>query len=152
MLPIKKILCPTDFSEPANAAVITANELALHFSAEIILIHVVSTTPVVPASPALTGVNDLQVLTEMENAAQETIAKDAERLLDNSLESHLMVINGNAADEIVRVAGEEKVDLIVISTHGLGGWRKFFFGSVTEKVAKLASCPVLLIQPTNKEE
>ena len=152
MLPIKKIICPTDFSESANEGIKAANELALHFSAEIILINVVSTIPIVPASPALTGVNDLQVLTEMEKAAQETIAKDAERLLDNSLESHLMVINGNAADEIARVAEEEKVDLIVISTHGLGGWRKFFFGSVTEKVAKLASCPVLLIQPPDKDE
>ena len=152
MLPIKKILCPTDFSEAANEGIKAANELALHFSAEIILINVVSTIPIVPASPALTGVNDLQVLTEMENAARETIAKDAERLLDNSLESHLMVIDGNAADEVARVAEEEKVDLIVISTHGLSGWRKFFFGSVTEKVAKLASCPVLLIQPPNKED
>lgn len=151
MLPIKNILCPTDFSEPANEGIKKANELASHFSARLILIHVVSTTPIVPASPALTGFHDLSALAELEKAARETIATDAKRLVDGNVESQLMVVNGNAADEITRVAEEEKVDLIVISTHGLSGWRKFFFGSVTEKVAKSTSIPVLLIHPPAEE-
>jgi len=152
MLPVKKILCPTDFSEPAKEGVKAANELALHFSAQIILIHVVSTTAIAAASPVLTGISDLSVLTELEKAARETIAVEAEKMLDSRLESQLVVVNGNAADQIARVAEEEKVDLIVIATHGHGGWRKFLFGSVTEKVAKLSPCPVLLIHsPAEKE-
>lgn len=152
MLPVKKILCPTDFSDPANEGLKTANELALHFSAQLIVVHVVSTIPGVPASTALTGFHELEALNELDRAAKETIASDAEKYVDNRVNSHLMVINGNAADEIARVAAEEKVDLIVIATHGHGGWRKFFFGSVTDKVAKLSTCPVLLIHGPEEEE
>lgn len=145
MLPVRKILCPTDFSDPANEGLKTANELALHFSAQLILMHVVSTIPVVPASPALTGYQDLSALNELEKAANETIAADAEKFIDSRVNSQLMVFNGNAADEIARVAEEEKVDLIVIATHGYGGWRKLFFGSVTDKVIRLSHRPILLI-------
>jgi nucleotide-binding universal stress UspA family protein len=152
MLPVKKILCPTDFSQPANEGLKTANELALHFSAQLMVLHVVSTTPVVPASPTLTGFHELSALEEMEKAAKEIIATDANRYVDEKVEARLMVINGNAADEIARVAEEEKVDLIVIATHGHGGWREFFFGSVTDKVAKLSNCPVLLIHGPDEEE
>jgi nucleotide-binding universal stress UspA family protein len=52
----------------------------------------------------------------------------------------------NAADEIIRIAGEEKADLIVIATHGFTGWKHFVFGSVAEKVVRIASCPVLTIR------
>lgn len=151
MLPVKKILCPTDFSDPANEGLKTANELALHFSAQLIVVHVVSTTPIVPASPALTGFHDLEALNELEKAARKTIAADAEKFVDNNVNSQLIVINGSAADEIARVAKEENIDLIVIATHGHGGWRKFFFGSVTDKVSKLATCPVLLVHSPDEE-
>ena len=151
MLPVKKILCPTDFSEPASEGVKTANELAVHFSSQLILIHVVATIPYIAVSPELAGYHDLSAMTELENAARETIANDAKKMVDENVESQLLVVSGNAADEITRVAEEEKVDLIVISTHGLSGWRKFFFGSVTEKVAKSSSCPILLIHPPAEE-
>ena len=52
MIPIKKILCPTDFSEPSYKAVNAANELATHFDASLIIAHVLSPLPVYPASMA----------------------------------------------------------------------------------------------------
>jgi nucleotide-binding universal stress UspA family protein len=57
-----------------------------------------------------------------------------------------MVKLGSAAEQIANMAVAEKSDLIVIATHGLTGWRRFVFGSVTEKVVRLAQCPVLTIQ------
>jgi archaellum component FlaC len=57
----------------------------------------------------------------------------------------LIVLRGNAADEIVRVADEENVDLIVIATHGRTGLDRLIFGSVAGKVVQLAKCPVLTI-------
>jgi len=50
MLPFKKILCPTDFSEPSYEAIKTAGELTFHFGSELCLLHVVSPVPVVPMS------------------------------------------------------------------------------------------------------
>jgi nucleotide-binding universal stress UspA family protein len=55
------------------------------------------------------------------------------------------VTTGEAAPEILRMAQKEQVDLIVIATHGLTGWRRLVFGSVAEKVVRQASCPVLTI-------
>jgi universal stress protein A len=57
-----------------------------------------------------------------------------------------MVGHGDAAGEIVLIAGKEHVDLIVIATHGWTGLRHLVFGSVAEKVVRLAPCPVLTIR------
>ena len=62
-----------------------------------------------------------------------------------------MVGHGDVADEIVRIGEIEKADLIVIATHGTTGWRRFMFGSVAEKVVRLAKCPVLTIRNPQEE-
>jgi len=62
-----------------------------------------------------------------------------------------IVVLGEAADEIVRMSEEQRVDLIVIATHGQTGWRHMVFGSVAEKVVRLAPCPVLTIRAPHKE-
>ncbi len=56
-----------------------------------------------------------------------------------------LVTTGEPAPEILRIAAEEHVDLIVIASHGLTGWRRLVFGSVAEKVVRQAPCPVLTI-------
>ena len=48
--------------------------------------------------------------------------------------------------EIIRVAESEKADLIVIATHGLTGWRRLAFGSVTDKLVRTAACSVLVLR------
>lgn len=60
--------------------------------------------------------------------------------------------DGNAADVIVSAAEGERADLIVISTHGLGGWRHLVFGLVAEKVIRLAPCPVLVTHAIKSTE
>ena len=57
-----------------------------------------------------------------------------------------LVVSGKPAYEIVELAEKEKADIIVIATHGESGWEKFLFGSVTEKVIRMAACPVLTVQ------
>ena len=66
--------------------------------------------------------------------------------ISKGLKARALVIQGDPANQIVRLAEDEKVDIIIIATHGLTGWRKFMFGSVTEKVIRLAKCPVLSIR------
>jgi nucleotide-binding universal stress UspA family protein len=67
------------------------------------------------------------------------------------LHTHQIIVLGGAADEIIRIGEKEKVDLIVIATHGQTGWRHLVFGSVAERVVRLAPCPVLTIRVPHEE-
>ena len=66
--------------------------------------------------------------------------------------SRSMILTGSPSGEIARVAEDEGVDLVVIATHGLTGWRRFVFGSVAERVVRTASCPVLTLPAPKKSE
>jgi len=145
MLPFKKILCPTDFSEAAFAALKRAEELARHFAAELIVVHVIPTLPGPHSFPDPQAPLNFDV-----PLFQQELAIKAEQMLKDLVSHHKvgtrdMVTSGEAAPEILRIAHEEHVDLIVIATHRLTGWRRLFFGSVAEKVVRQATCPVLTI-------
>lgn len=146
MLPVKKILCPTDFSEPSYAALKVADEMATHFKAELILVHVVTPIPVIPVHDDPSGFNLPMYEKEMEVSARKSIRQVAEERISKEIRRQCIVIQGDPAGRIVQIAEEETVDIIIIATHGLTGWRKFMFGSVTEKVIRMATCPVLSIR------
>ncbi len=63
-----------------------------------------------------------------------------------------IIVHGDAAAEIVRVADERKVDLIVISSHGRTGLGRMLFGSTAEAVVRHAKCPVLVVKPPIEDE
>jgi nucleotide-binding universal stress UspA family protein len=151
MLPLKKIVSPTDFSEPSYEGLKAAHELASHFGSELILIHVVGSVPVMP-TPASTTFNVPLYQQEMVNHAREALQQLAERMIPKDIRLRPMVFQGDPGDEIVRLAEAEDADIIVIATHGRTGWRRFMFGSVAEKVVRLASCSVLTVQSMPKEE
>ena len=146
MLPIKRILWPTDFSEPSYRALEAANELAAHFSAELILLHVVPPVPVVPASPEPMGFDIPSYQLEMEAFAKDSLLQVVEERISADVKHRSLVVLGDPAGEIVQAAAEQGADIIVTATHGLTGWRRFIFGSVAEKVIRLAPCPVLSMQ------
>jgi len=150
MLPLKKILAPTDFSEPSYAALDHAVELAAHFDAELCLLHVV---PFSSGSPAdFTGMT--AVMTAGPSDAERR--EDARRLLHEvaatrvppSLTMRYEVKMGYADKEIACLAAAENCDLLVIATHGLSGWRHMVFGSVAEAIVRQARCPVLTVHAT----
>jgi universal stress protein A len=147
MLPVKRILCPTDFSGPACSCVKIANELALHFQAELILINVVPVVPTLPPDP-----NYVFKVPEYERYlhadAEKHLAEVHADLIDKNVKVRTMVGHGSAADEIVATAEREHADLIVISTHGSTGLERLVFGSVAERVVRLAPVPVLTVRQT----
>jgi len=149
MLPLRKILCPTDFSRPSYQALASAAELALHFDADLVVVTVIPPrarplatadglgTPGVPES---TDTVDLEQRTEMRLAeAVRTHVADEVRV-------RLVVAMGDPAEEILAAADRESVDALVIATHGRTGWRRFLFGSVAERVVRHSLCPVLTIR------
>jgi len=140
MFPPKKIVCPTDFSEGSFRALAEASELALHFGAEIYLVHVIELLPPM-TEPGLPLLQE-----DLHGEAEERLRKVAEPLTAKGMPTQTAIGDGDAAIEIVRMAQELGADLIVIATHGNTGWRHLAFGSVTEKVVRLATCPVLTIR------
>jgi nucleotide-binding universal stress UspA family protein/archaellum component FlaC len=153
MLPFKKILCPTDFSEPSYEAIKTSGELAFHFGSELCLLHVVSPVPVVPMGAEPSAFNVSSYEQELEDSSRKSLQEVINQLEWKELRVRLIVLRGIAADEIVRTADEEDVDLIVIATRGLTGLDRLIFGSVAEKVVRLAKRPVLTVtSPANEEE
>jgi nucleotide-binding universal stress UspA family protein len=145
MLPLSKIICPTDFSDPSFEGLKAANELADHFGAQVILLHAIAPMPTMSGAGAPTGFHIPPVLKEMEGKASEELERLKSEKLAKSFETRTMVIYGKPASEIVRISEEEKADLIVIATHGQSGWKGFISGSVTERVVRTATCPVLAV-------
>jgi nucleotide-binding universal stress UspA family protein len=145
MLPLRTLLCPTDFSEPSLCALVVAVELAQHFGAELALLHVITPLPTLPA-PMVSSLNVASYQSQLRKAGEQELAALAAKQLPPGLAARLLVATGDAADEIVRAAADAEAGLVVIATHGRTGWRRFVSGSVTEKVVRLASCPVLTIR------
>jgi nucleotide-binding universal stress UspA family protein len=152
MLPIKRILCPTDFSSPSLEGLKAANELAHHFSAELVVLHVNPPIPVMPEGHGAMNFNIPEYQKEMERAANEQIGKVVERWVTPGVKATARVAQGDPAEEVAAAAAETKADLIVMSTHGRTGWRRFVTGSVTEKVVRLAELPVLTVHFPYEED
>ena len=143
MLPVKKILCPTDFSDPADMGLKAAIELAEQFSAELVLVHVINPLPVTSVSAAHLP----KVIESLRESAQKGIDDLFEAFIPKNIKARHEIVEGSTADAIAQIAEKENVDLLVIATHGQSGWRKFVFGSVAEKVIRISECPVLTIRP-----
>lgn len=145
MFPLKKILCPTDFSEPARLAIDVACELAARFRARLLVLHAVSPLAALPQPDTFQSFDISAYLEEMLASARRTMDLLIKEKVPSGVSVDTMILTGSPWEEIVHVAGDQGVDLVVIATHGLTGWRRFVFGSVTEKVVRLSPCPVLTI-------
>lgn len=146
MLPPKLILSPIDFSDPSNEALDTAATLAKEFHAELLLVHVVPMLPKLPSEVSILSEG------EFEQQLQRDAEKQLKGMVDNFARKDVRARfsigfpANDAAMEILRIADHEHADLIVIATHGMTGWKRLVFGSVTEKVVRLADCPVLVLR------
>lgn len=141
MLSFKTILFPVDFSDRCRGAARYVEAFAGRFNSRLILLHVLETTIGQPGDLDFGG---LAASLQWEDRTAR-----AQELLDNFLKEELAILSperrletGDPARTIVRVAGAEKVDLIMLPTHGYGGFRRFILGSVTAKVLHDANCPV----------
>jgi nucleotide-binding universal stress UspA family protein len=147
MLPIDRILAPTDFSKHSEAAVRTACELAHRLGAELHLLHVLSDV-VVPAGPDPMLISSMppEYYREVESQARQTL--DSLCPGDWPLPSKVVteVRWGDAVDEIHAYASEKAIDLIVVATHGRTGLAHVLLGSVAERIVREAPCPVLTIR------
>ena len=143
MIAIKRILWPTDFSTLSYKALPEANEWALHFSAELLVVHVLTPVPVV--HPSATPVNVPLYQMELRKSAQEALQSLIDEKISKKVKTRSFLEEGNPSSRIVHIAEKEKADLIIMSTHGQTGWRRFVTGSVTENVIRQACCRVMIV-------
>ena len=143
MISLKRILVPTDFSEPSSRALTYACELARRFSAELHLLHV-AVPPVMP-TPYMGTVGD--EIFHPEKAAQKHLDAMENPEFESVAPIERVVRTGTPFVEIVRHAKENDIDLIVMGTHGRTGLVHALIGSVAEKVVRKAPCPVLTVRP-----
>ena len=151
MLLITHILCPTDFSESSYEALFAACELAALFRSEISVLHVVAPIPTVVSNvgPSAFNLNTYQY--ELETDARKTLDSIIAEKIPKEITAHPRIVHGNAAERILQYAKEDdKVDLVVIASHGRTGWRDVVFGSVAERVVRLSTVPVLTISGRRK--
>ena len=140
MTQFKRILCPTDFSDASLKAFPYAIELARLFRAEIFFIYVV---PIItPSSPEFDFVSLAATLSE--DAAQQ-LDTLLNKQIPKDIRTRRIVAQGHAAEEILRAADKHGIDLITMATHGLTGWSHMIFGSVAEKVVRMAKVPVMTV-------
>jgi nucleotide-binding universal stress UspA family protein len=146
VIEIKKILVPTDFSESAHHALEYAVSLAQSFGAGVTLLHVVENVAVSYASD-LFPVPMAEVFEEVSGYARKETAALSAEVRAKGIEVAEKVVQGKPAVEILRVAREDAIDLIVLGTQGRGVLDHALFGSTTERVVRKAPCPVLTCRP-----
>lgn len=141
---LRRILCPTDFSEPAHGAWRLAVDLARQFGAELFLFHVVR--PTMPPGEAI-------LTPDQHERLWHHSVLEAERELDRLLAEGQppvritrLVDAGSPWERIVQMARWPAIDLIVMGTHGRTGVAHALRGSVAEKVVREAACPVLTVR------
>ena len=153
MARIARIMVPTDFSAPADAALDYARDVARQFGASIDLVHVFD-DPF--TSGAFVGDGTVVMPFELREAAE----KYAREQLDSRHAAHAAALAGSStsflmgppAKCLVEHAKENKADLIVMGTHGRTGLGHLLLGSVAERVVRTASCPVLTTRQPNEEQ
>ena len=142
MIKLERILVPTDFSESARHALTYGISFATEYGARLSLLHVVETLAVSYATD-LFPAPMAEVFQEMSGYAKAELAKLAAQARERGVDTRELVVQGKPAAEIVRVAREETIDMIVLGTHGKGVLDQALFGSTTERVVRKAPCPVL---------
>jgi nucleotide-binding universal stress UspA family protein len=145
MLQIERILCPIDFSEFSEKAYDYAQSLAWHYKATVFLQHVIdSLSPPFDRNPFPDSYNE--ICQTLRAGAQRQLQEFAEKHARPGIVPNCHVSDGVATDLILGFAEAHAVNLIVMGTHGLRGLDRLALGSVTEKVLRKATCPVLAVR------
>ena len=149
----KKVLFCTDFSENADYAFEFAYGITKRDEGLLYILHVI------PGNPQELLLENF-IPGDLKEKIHRVIEEDADikykkcyvEKIENGIKFEIVTRSGREDDEILKFAQDEKVDIIVIGTHGRTGIERVFFGSVAEKVFQRSSIPVFLIPCKKKLE
>ncbi|MGI0074234.1 MAG: universal stress protein [Nitrosotalea sp.] len=141
---IKHIMVPYDKSEPANRAFEFATDLAKKYSSKISIVACI--VPQIPMDPTF-GTAYADTLKFMQQDATSAISKLESVLNELKIPVKTEVLVGvSVTDELLSYAESYQVDLIVMGSRGLGGFKKMLLGSIASGVSQHSKCPVLIIK------
>jgi nucleotide-binding universal stress UspA family protein len=149
---VERVLIPLDGSKVGEAAIPVIADLITKLlpdtSVDITLMGVITQMRhwvVVGEASAPISYTE-EEMKSIEQRVIDYLEKTGEALKGQGVTVNIRVAVGNAGDEILKVADEIHTDMIAMSTHGRSGWKKLAFGSVTDKVLRGASVPVLMVR------
>lgn len=142
----KNILCATDFSDFSNRTVSYGIALANEFDSKLFVCHIIDLSSV-----AIYGEFQLDPV-----GLQDRIMNDANEQLqeligNQQIDWEPLISVGHAADEISRIVDEKSIDLVISATRGRSGLKRIILGSVTERLMRTLSCPLLVVHSPDKE-
>jgi nucleotide-binding universal stress UspA family protein len=137
----KKIVCAVDFSDFSHLILSYGRALAAEFHAKLYVCHIL---------------HDMVMLSSHGQAyiASEKVAKERlentkllleEMVRGQGIDARIIVSEGHAADELTRIVQEKNIDLVIAATHGGSGIKRFLIGSVTDRLVKTLTCPLLVL-------
>ena len=145
---MKNIVVAIDKSECSNRAIAQAAELARKFDSKLTLLHVYDNKYF---DVFLEGsYNRLDVIekmqTELKTQSADLLNAGKALCADLADRVEMVSLEGNPASRIIDYVEKNDVDLLVMGSHGMGGFRRFFLGSVTHKVAVSVEKPILIVR------
>jgi nucleotide-binding universal stress UspA family protein len=148
MVSILRILCPIDFSETSRHALEHAVAIAKWYGSRVTALHVIH-APLYPAPQIfVAGFTDITAPPSVDYTSRE---KELQAWLEPAhragVKADVLLDEGNTVGRILEQARLHQADLVVMGTHGLGGFERFMLGSVAEKVLRRATCPVMTVPP-----
>ena len=144
MSTVRSLLCPVDLSEQSRRALLWASAIAQYRNAELTVLSVVEPLLAEAAGIRL-GVDLTQ--TEVEPALREFVDATLPEGVQQASHVRMEVTVGDPSEAILQTARRLNAWLIVMGTHGLGGFRQLLVGSTTEQVLRRAESPVLVVPP-----
>jgi nucleotide-binding universal stress UspA family protein len=142
---MKHILIPVDGSDCTPRSIDFAKDLAKAFGSKISLLNVYS-MPYVGSDPSFTSAVWLDSMLEyIKKQSQELLNRTRELCGDWGVEIETVSLEGYPADQIIHYVEQHDVDLVIMGTYGMGGFRRLFLGSTTHKVAVAIEKPILII-------
>ena len=154
MIAIRTILLPTDGSECSGKAISYSLAFASQFNARVVGLHVIEQHWEDLTRHALGEIRlglHQQARARREEEAREIVEVVAEAGTRMGVTVDTQIVTGTPVQQILRLAKELDVDLIIMGTHGRTGFSHFFLGSVAEKVVRQAPCPVLTVHPSERD-
>ena len=143
---MQKLLLATDLSEASFSATEQAFELASRLGAALLVVSVID-----PGSLLMPGGRFRARVDQVREGREQEAQALVERGRQEGVDVSFLIWTGDPGDQIVAAAEAERVDMVLVGSHGRGAVGRLFLGSVSEHVVRNAPCPVLVVRPRESQ-